>query len=266
MLDNQHPVEILMEHTLTGKMDQYPLIIIPECDYLEPGFIEELRSYVKGGGNLMIVGVETTKMFQHEIGIKSLKIMNETQAFIAVSDKIGAIRSALDSVVLNPEVKATSTFYEGSDFRLKGKMIASSFNNAGKGKIAAVYFNAGSDYKEYKSPILRDYINNIIAELFSNQLVKVTGSHLVHVTVNNLNNKMYINLINIAGEHTNQNAIGYDEIPSLRDLKVSINTKQKPSKIILQPEGRELEIDYQNGLSKVVVPELMVHSILEVIL
>jgi len=266
VLDNQHPVEILMEHTLTGKMDKYPLIIIPECDYLEPAFIEELRSYVNGGGNLMIIGVETTKMFQNELGIKSLRTINETQAFIAVSDKIGAIRSPLDSVVLNPGVKATSTFYEGSDFRLKGKMIASSVNNLGKGKIAAVYFNAGSDYKEYKSPVLRDFVNNTINELFPDQLVMVSGTHLVHVTLNRLNDRMYVNLINIAGEHTNQNAIGYDEIPSLRDFKVSIDTKKKPSKIILQPEGRELEIDYQNGLSKVVVPELMIHSILEVIL
>jgi len=266
VLDNQHPVEILMEHTLTGKMDKYPLIIIPECDYLEPAFIEELRSYVNGGGNLMIIGVETTKMFQNELGIKSLRTINETQAFIAVSDKIGAIRSPLDSVVLNPGVKAASTFYEGSDFRLKGKMIASSVNNVGKGKIAAVYFNAGSDYKEYKSPVLRDFVNNTINELFPDQLVKVSGTHMVHVTLNRLNDRMYVNLINVAGEHTNQNAIGYDEIPSLRDFKVSIDTKKKPSKIILQPEGRELEIDYQNGLSKVVVPELMIHSILEVIL
>jgi hypothetical protein len=266
VLDNQHPVEILMEHTLTGKMDQYPLIIIPECDYLEPAFIEELRSYIKDGGNLLIVGVETVKMFQKELGIKSLKTMNETQSFIAVSDKIGAIRSPLDSVVLNPEVKATSTFYEGSDFRLKGKMIASSVSNAGKGKIAAVYFNAGSDYKEYKSPVLRDYINSTINELFSDQLVKVSGTHLIHLTLNHLNDRMYVNLINVAGEHTNQNAIGYDEIPLIKDITVSIKTGQKPTKINLQPGGKELEVDFQNGISKVVVPELQIHSILEVIL
>jgi hypothetical protein len=77
---------------------------------------------------------------------------------------------------------------------------------------------------------------------------------------------MYVNLVNIAGEHTNQKAIGYDEIPSLKDLTVSINTVQKPAKIILQPERRELKIDFQNGVSKVVVPELMIHSIVEVIL
>jgi hypothetical protein len=214
----------------------------------------------------LIVGVETVKMFQKELGIKSLKTMDETQAFIAISDKIGAIRSPIDSVVLNPEAKATSIFYEGSDFRLKGKMIASSVNNAGKGKIAAVYFNAGSDYKEYKSPVLRDFINGTINELFPDQLVKISGTHLVHVTLNRLNERMYVNLINIAGEHTNQSAIGYDEIPSVKDISVSIKTGQKPNQIILQPGGKELNVDFQNGVSKVIIPEVMIHSILEVIL
>jgi hypothetical protein len=76
---------------------------------------------------------------------------------------------------------------------------------------------------------------------------------------------MYVNLINIAGEHTNQNAIGYDEIPSIKDIAVSIKTEQKPGQIILQPGGKELDVDYQNGVAKVVVPELMIHSILEMI-
>jgi hypothetical protein len=266
VLDGQHPVEILMEHTLTGKMDQYPLIIIPECDYLEPAFLDELRKYVSNGGNLFIIGTETAKLFLKELGIRSLKTLNETQTFIAYGDRIGAIRSSLDSVSLMEGSKIISTFYDGSDFREKGKMIASSENRVGKGKIAGVYFNAGSDYNEYKSPVLRDYISRYITELFPDQLVIVSGSHLVHVTVNKLNDRMYLNIINIAGEHTNQKAIGYDEIPPLKDLTISINTERKPSKILLQPEGRELEVDFQNGVSKVVVPELQIHSILEVIL
>jgi len=266
ILDGQHAVEILMEHHLTGKMDKYPLIIIPECDYLEPAFIEELKKYVSSGGHLLIMGTETAKLFKNELGIKFLKTLNEDEAFYASGNKIGAIRSSIDSVEVNPGVKVLSTFYNGSDFRLKGKMIASTENSIGKGKVAGVYFNAGSDYLEYKSPVLRDYISRIINDLYPDQLVKVSGSHLVHVTVNKLNNKMYVNLINIAGEHINQNAIGYDEIPSLKDLKVSINTVQRPAKIVLQPEGRELIVDFQNGVSKVIIPELKIHSILEVIL
>jgi hypothetical protein len=143
-------------------------------------------------------------------------------------------------------------------------MIASSLNIVGKGAVAGVYFNAGTEYLEYKSPALRDYFDSIINDLFPDQIVKVSGSHQVHVTVNKLNNKMYVNLVNIAGEHTNQKAIGYDEIPALKDLKISINTVQKPAKVVLQPEGRELKIDFQKGVSTVLVSELKIHSILEV--
>jgi len=204
-------------------------------------------------------------LFEKERGIKSLVKADEKQAFIATSDRIGAIRSAIAEVELMPEAKAISNFYNSSDFRDKGKNIALSVNNFGKGKVAGVYFNAGSAYLEYKSPVLRDYIGNQITELFPDPLVKVTGSHLVHVTTNQLNGKMFVNLVNIAGEHTNQTAIGYDEIPLLKDLIVSIRTAKKPAKIVLQPEGKTLKFDFQNGVSKVLVSELAIHSILEVI-
>jgi len=266
ILDGQHTVEILMEHHLTGKMEQYPLIIIPECDFLGPSFLEELKRYVSGGGHLLIMGTETAKLFTNELGIKSLKTLIEDNTFLASGNKIGSIRSSLDSVEVSPGVKVLSTFYNGSDFRAKGNMIASSMNTIGKGSITGVYFNAGSDYLEYKSPVLRDYITSHINTLFPDQLVKVSGSHLVHVTLNNLNGKIYVNLINIAGEHTNQKAIGYDEIPSLKNLTVSVKTNQKPARIVLQPGGIELKVDFQKGLSKVVVPELLIHSILEVVL
>jgi len=265
VLDGQHAVEILMEHHLTGKMDQYPLIIIPECDYLDPAFIEELRKYVSSGGHLLLIGTETAKLFKNELGIKSLKTLDETSTFLAAGNKIGAIRSALDSIEVYPGVNVLSTFYKGSDFRDKGNMIASTVKKAEKGKIAGVYFNAGSEYLEYKSPVLREYISSLINELFPDELVKVSGSHLVHVTLNKLNSKTYVNLVNVAGEHTNQKAIGYDEIPSLKDLTIRINTVHKPSKIVLQPGGREVRIDFSNGVSTVVIPELRIHSIIEVI-
>ena len=265
VLDGQHPVEILMEHHLRGKMEQYPMIIIPECDYLEATFIDELKRYARDGGNLLIMGTETAKLFEKELGIKSLGDIKEDQSFIASSDKIGAIRSSLLSVELQPGTKSVATFYTGSDFRDKGKSIAASVNDFGNGKIAGVYFNAGSNYIDYKSPVLRDFISDLITKLFPDQVVNVSGSHLVHVAVNQLNNKMYVNLVNIAGEHSNPSAVAYDEIPALKDLKVSIKTIKRPARIVLQPEGKDLKFDYQNGVSKVVVSNLPIHSILEII-
>ncbi|MBK7713077.1 MAG: hypothetical protein IPJ37_20660 [Bacteroidales bacterium] len=265
VLDGQHPVEILMEHNLSGKMSRYPLIIIPECDYLEASFLEELRKYVSDGGNLLIIGVETVRLFEKELGIKLLTKTDESTVFIEASGRIGALRSPKLSFELLPGTKATSMFYESNDFTDKGKNISSSVNKVGNGMIAGVYFNAGSDYLEYKSPVLRDFISDNISALFPDQKVKVTGSHLVHLTLNELNGKIYVNLVNIAGEHTNLKAVGYDEIPSLKNIAVSINTVKTPARILLQPEGRELKFNYLDGVSKVVVPDLPIYSILEVI-
>ena len=266
VLDGQHPVEILMEHHLRGRMEEYPLIIIPECNYMEPSFLEELKSYAGNGGNLLIIGAETAELFKKELGIKSLLQAETGQQFIAASGRIGAIRSSFARVELMPGAEAITNFYNSSDFRDKGNIIASSVNKVGKGKVTAIYFNAGSAYIEYKSPQLRDFINRHITDLFPGQMVNVSGSHLVHVAVNRLNDRMYINLINTAGEHNGKQAIGYDEIPSLKDLTVHINTVKKPTKILLQPDGRELEFEFRNEVSKVIVPELYIHSILEVIL
>ena len=90
-------------------------------------------------------------------------------------------------------------------------------------------------------------------------MVEVTGSNLVHVALNKLNGKTYINLINVAGEQTNQSAIIYDQVPSLTDLSDTI--KGKPSKDFLQP----IQFAYSSGKLTVLIPKLEIHSILEVI-
>ncbi len=265
VLDGQHSVEILMEHHLQGKMKQYPLIIVPECDFMEPAFKNELDSYVNQGGNLLIIGTETAKLFQKELGVKSITKSDDQTAFIAANVTLGGIGTISVNVELLPEAKAIASFYNSGDFKDKGKMIAASINKVGKGSVSGIYFNAGSTYLDYKSPVLRDFITNRIDELFPDPLIKITGTHLVHAAVNQINNKMMVNLINIAGEHANPKAIGFDEIPSLKDLTIHIRSVKKPAKIVLQPEGKSLKFEFVNGISSVVVPELPLYSILEVL-
>ncbi|MBW8327445.1 MAG: hypothetical protein K0M50_21960 [Prolixibacteraceae bacterium] len=263
LLDNQLPVEILMEHHLKGKMNQYPLIVIPECNYIESALLNEFRTYVQNGGNLLVIGSEAAGIFARELGIQSANTSEEKVAFISAANRLGSIRSPLFEVKLTSDSKVISNFYNSNDYLDKSKTIASSVRPFGKGKIAAIYFNAGSSYSQFKTPVIRDLIAETITELAPETLVEVSGSHLVHVAVNKLNNKTFISLINVAGEHTNQSAIGYDQVPALTDI--SVHLSGKPAKIILQPEGKVLDFTFANGKTKVVVPKLEIHSILEVV-
>ncbi len=264
ILDGQHAVEILMEHHLEGKIKDYPLVIIPECKYLDPSSLELVRSYVMEGGHLLLFGAETAKLFQAELGIKSISAAKEGVTHIEASGALGTIRSDLVSVELSPQAEVLSNFYKGSDFRFKGNEIASSVNQFGKGTITGIYFNAGSSYLNYKTPVLRDFVSQHIRTIFPEPLVEVDGSHLIHLSVNTLNEKMYVNLVNVAGEHTNSSAIAYDEIPALKNIEVRIRTSEEPKKLFLQPGKHGLEFSYQNGVSKILIPELEIHSIIEV--
>jgi hypothetical protein len=264
LLDNQLPVEVLMEHLLAGKMNRYSLIVIPECNYLGPSIMIELRSYLEQGGRILVIGAKTAALFADELGIQSSKFTNEKTSFISTSGHLGGIRSARLEVELNPDAQVLNHFYKSSDYRDRDQTISSSMRLVGKGKIAAIYFDAGTAYSQYKTPVIRDFLAETIASLAPERMIELSGSHLVHLALNKLNGKTMINLINVAGEHTNQAAIAYDEVPALHNLVLSIKTKEKPVKITLYPEGLELPVTLTDGKSQVTIPRLDIHSILEI--
>ncbi len=204
------------------------------------------------------------KCLEAELGIKTTSKSPRETAFISAGNKIGSVRSEILKVELDEGSLPLTRFYKGSDFNYPDQTIASSMNNYGKGKIAAVFFNAGTSYNEYKTFVIRDFVNEIVNQLMPEKVAEVTGSHLVHVAVNNLNGKLYVNLINASGDHNGQNTIGYDEIPVLRDLKIALKTEKKPQSIILQPEGQKLRFRYSGSRSVIILPELRLHSILEI--
>jgi hypothetical protein len=68
----------------------------------------------------------------------------------------------------------------------------------------------------------------------------------------------------VAGEHTNQAAIAYDQVPPLENVPVSIRTIAKPMKILLQPEGKEIDFTFEHGIVSTVIPKIEIHSILEI--
>ncbi|MCX7825468.1 MAG: hypothetical protein N2689_07905 [Verrucomicrobiae bacterium] len=70
LLENQWSVEVLSEHHLAGRLRDYPLIVIPECEYLDATFRNGLVAYVKAGGNLLLIGRSAAKLFEGELGGK----------------------------------------------------------------------------------------------------------------------------------------------------------------------------------------------------
>lgn len=261
LMDGQNAVEVLAEHHLKGNLDKYPLVVIPEWSYLEPDFLEELKYYAKNGGKLLVIGADAIKNFTTELGIELDGEAQKQTCWVGNNGDLGVVNDLLQKVKLQASSSIFGNYYLNQDTRFPSG-IAASMADLGKGKIAGVYFNFGMSYRNFQSPQLRDFLNGIVKKLFTQPLVTVTGSKLVHVTANEIKGKLAINLINAGGNYNSDKVSTYDELPALRDLDLLIRLPKKPLRIVQQPENKTLPFVYGNGVAKVRVPKLGVHSII----
>ena len=262
LLDGQQAVEVLMTHHMEKRMEEYPVIVVPEWEVMEPEMIARLKEYVKKGGNLLVIGSEATVLFDDILGVQGVgergaSCLGFDNRFVDIQGKFREIRCEQGTEEL-------ARLYQTNDFRFPSGSAAT-IHKYGKGKVAGVYMNIGESYLSTTSPVFRDFLSELIGNLFPEPLVSVKGSHRVHVIPSEKDGRMLIQLVNTSGDHANRSVKGIDEIPELRDLNVVVRSEERPKKVLLQPDGRPLRFDYVDGKVTFVVPDLKIHDIVEII-
>jgi hypothetical protein len=261
LLDAQFPVEVLSEHHLTGRLSQYPLIVVSQQDSLAPAFRQELLDYARQGGNLLLIGVATTKSFADELGIEPIGQATASTRWVHYNGATMVLNGLFQPVQTTAGV---ASFGQINAHEYGGVIpgVAASTIPFGKGKLMGVYADLSQSYIQHQSSKARDFIATLAHTLLPNPVVTVTGSHLVHVIANRLDNQLAINLINTGGRHADPQVFTYDEVPPLSNLTLTIHTKKKPGRIVQQPENKPLPFTYKAGVATVTVPKLMIHSVL----
>lgn len=261
LLYSQLSTEILQEHHLKGRTKDYPLIVIPEWKKIATSLRQELIEYVQQGGNLLVIGPETVKIFENELGVK-LSSDTRTIPFWGFENLITGTKATYRSFAPNEGTQTFGQWFSQGDTRYAAGPIAS-IATLGKGKIAGIYFNFGEQYIKRETYIGRDFLGALAKQLFQPQ-VTVAGSKAINVTLNQKQNSLLVNLINMTGNHANKAIHASDEVQPLYNLKVTVKTPQKPKSVILQPENKALPFAYKNGEAVFSVNKLAIHSIIEI--
>jgi hypothetical protein len=104
-----------------------------------------------------------------------------------------------------------------------------------------------------------------LRRLMPQRIVDVSGSHHVDVSPRKLNNQLAIHLVNTSGRHTGAPPKGgIKEIPAIGPVTVAIRLPQKPKAVVIQPEGKPLDVAWKDGLATVTVPRVELYSVLVV--
>jgi len=263
LLETQNSVEIRMEHNLLPRLKEYPLVILPETEFLEPEFKEALVDYVRNGGKLLAIGPTTAALFQKELDIEFAAEASEQTQWLDCDGRLAGLKAVSRPVVPGPKAKVFGQFYlcpgciyPGADFE-GDTTPAATIATLGKGKIAAVHAKLGERLLKSGDIHIKRWLNSLVRELFPTPLAELTGSSFVDVSVNRIGGKLAVNLLNTLG----QRGYVYDEVPPVGPLELKLRLDSKPKQITLEPEGKPLPFVYQDAVASLTLDKLAIHAV-----
>jgi len=263
LLDGQQSVEILSEHHLRGRLSAYPLVVIPEWDFIQPAFRRELLAYARGGGRLLCIGPNACKLFRKELGVHCAGRPAEQARWLAHDGWLAGVMSCVQRVQPRRGTEVVGRLYAEDDPVGPGEPAAT-VRKCGRGRIAGVWFSPGAPYLTAQTTVVRDFLAALVHRLWPRRLVEVEGSHQVDVSLMQKDGRLCVNLVNTAGTHANENIYTYDQIPAVGPLTIRIRLSQRPRRIRLEPEGQRLPFRYGRGVATLTLDRLAIHSILVV--
>ena len=261
LLETQQSVEVVGEHTLTGRMADYPLIAVPEWEYLDPKFRDELVAYARGGGSLLLVGPKTAALFPAELGVTLEGELSTKANRLSYNGATASLKGQTQRVKAAPGVQSLGSL-EASAATNSLATPAVTIAQVGKGRIAATWFSLGQSYPGGRSEVLRHFTRDLAMRIFPEPMVTVAGSADVDVCVARKNGKLLVNLVNTSGPHQTEPIL--ESIAPVGPLEVVIRQPAKPRRVTLEPGSRPLTFEYRDGQVRVAVPKVGIHEVVAV--
>jgi hypothetical protein len=260
LVESQQVVDVVSEHHLAGRMNAYPVIVVAECDYLEPAFRQNLVDYVQKGGHLLLLGPGVAARFTRELGVELEGTPQSEPRYLDCAGTLIPTQDPTQAVTLQSRARPFGQLHL-AHAAASASHPAASLTTLGKGRIAATYFSFSRGYLASRAPGMRSFLNELIRELFPQPLVQVTGSPDVDVSVSRLRGLLTINLVNTSGHHWDKERPLIDSIAPVGPLAVVIRTTKRPARISLEPGGQTLPFEYREGEVRLTVPQLEIHSV-----
>lgn len=230
----KYSTELLSEHTLTGRLKDYPLIVIPNWETIEPAFKEELLAHINDGGQVILVGPKPAALFASELDIR---IVEDTSPLPA-GERPDPSKDPRVKITLGPKAGRLDIEIKASN-QVIFTDPGASVTKIGKGRLAAVY----------SSKPVGPLLTGVARILFPEPMVEVSKATVRDVVINRIHGRLAVNLI------------GADAKPQ-GPAEIVIRLPAAPKKLTLQPADIPLTFTYADGKVTATLPKLALHDII----
>ena len=251
--DCQYSTKVITEDQLIdGQAEKFRIIAVPGAELLDPQAIANLEKFVANGG-IVLVDAPSLKHFY-----KNVPDTEKRQLFIDASGSLASGESFFRDFVPSDAVPGGEVRFDNIyDVPAKPAYFT---RQQGKGMWCFLAVDLGDFYTINRSNVLRNFVKSLISQLGYQADISVCGSRFADLTVTEKENSLFINVINMAGEHNVPTVRSYNEIPQIGPLTITLAPALGIREVTAIPGG-ELTVRRTDGIvTAITLPELHIHT------
>jgi len=263
LLELHYSVDILAEHQLISRLNEFPLVVIPDSPKLGPEFQEALAAYAGNGGSLLLLGEKCARLFEPMLGAtlsgspKEMTVELATPAGpVSVSGRWQEVSAATPEPI--------GFHHPTRDFR-RDASPAATITDRGRGKVAAVFGPLATAFFHGHHPGIRQFIGAVCSELFPGPAATVEGPPTLDIALRRTaDGRLSLHLLNRSNFPVPDRYNFIDFVPAVGPVKVKLTSATRPKNVIWMPEGSPLKWTWENGRLQTTIPAVHLHGILVV--
>ncbi|MFK7692251.1 beta-galactosidase trimerization domain-containing protein [Paenibacillus sp. HJGM_3] len=287
--------DIIDETHLLERLERYELLIVPDQAYLSDTVQRRIREYVQNGGCLVASG--RTSLYKSDgerdadFGLADLfgvQFLDESTYSLTYLDSIDARlaenvpdmpillkqadQRSLRVVPTSSEVLCSLTepalettvnrhvYHQHAHPARRTPDPAITFHTPGKGKCMYIAGPIEAAYWSSGSPWLRNIYLNGIRKLYPNPKVEVKAPLSVEVNVMRQRepSRLIVHLINVREDKAAGSKSFIEDVAAITNIRVSLGVQA--TRVLLQPEGVELDFTCEQDRISFLVPRLEIHT------
>ncbi len=262
VLENGYSADILNEESLVEKMQQYPVVIVPEMRDVPDAVKTALGAYVRQGGRLLISGTFVAEQYGELAGVKP-RSDQLTDGWLPLQEQAVKLCGPYQATDLAGG-EALSYVLSQQDPELNRTDVpAATRNHVGEGVVVAVHGPVFENYYESHYPALRRFIGDTLNELGAQGLIRLQAPWWVELSARQKDGKRLLQFVNRSSSgYTAPNRHMVEQVPGTGAFTVTVPLAERPKRCYLAPDEAGLEWTWKDGLLTAKIADLAIHNVL----
>jgi hypothetical protein len=260
LLELHLSVDVLAEHQLGERANDYPMVVLPEWQHLPGDLVDALVEYAKGGGLLVLVGSATAGMFEDHLGVDFDGDPQDLDVYLEGGPALAWVGGSWQMVEAN-SAETVGGGYLSTDTRGK-KLTTATVNKVGDGKIAAIYGPYASVYRRSHNSVMGRFLRDMLRNTRPHLMALFAGRSSFDVALRRKGPDLLAHISNTNGMQLSPDHTILDTIPSTGPIFSEIRSSREPEDVFLEPWHRPVEWLWVDGELTVFIDQVPIHSVL----